>query len=320
MQRVAVVLGIFVAAAVFGFFPPAGSGVAGSTGGQLLVDRAGRRIETVRPFERIISLYPAHTENLFSLGLDREIIGVSPSETHPPAALEKPVFSYHDDPEKFLAARPDLVLIRPMIDRGYAALVRRLEKSGITVVSLQPATPDQMYRYWLALGRLTGRRAQAEKMVEDFKRQLREITVVTGAISPKKRVYFEAIGRQMKTFSPDSISMFVLCAAGGLNVAEDADPVRGTNIAAYGKERILSHADEIDVYIAQRGAMNRPTVASIASEPGFSAIDAVRGGRILIVDEAVVSRPTVRLLEGVRTIAGFLYTGLAGVPSGRGTP
>ena len=319
-RRAAIALRLLALAAVCLTAPLFRAGAAEPPVGDLVVDRAGRRIQMSRPFVRIVSLYPAHTENLFSLGLDREIIGVSASETHPAAALEKPVFSYHDDPEKFLAARPDLVLIRPMIDQGYAALVRRLEKSGITVVSLQPATPDQMYRYWEALGRLTGRRKQAAEMVDHFKRRLQEITAVTGSISPKQRVYFEAVGRRMKTFSPDSISMFVLRAAGGVNVADDADPVRGTNIAAYGKERILSHADEIDAYIAQRGAMNRPTVASIVDEPGFSAIEAVRKGRILIVDEAVVSRPTVRLLEGVRTIALFLYPHLPGNPFGGRTP
>lgn len=77
----------------------------------------GKKVSTERPFKRIISLYGAHTENLFSLGLDKEIVGVSVNENHPPCVLTKSVFSYHDDAEKFIAARPDLVLIRPMIAR-----------------------------------------------------------------------------------------------------------------------------------------------------------------------------------------------------------
>ena len=44
-------------------------------------------------------------------------------------AAGKTVFSYHDDPERFLGARPDLVLIRPMIARGYPRLVLRLKRS-----------------------------------------------------------------------------------------------------------------------------------------------------------------------------------------------
>lgn len=277
------------------------------TGPHSLTDAAGREVVVAKPYSRIVSLYSAHTENLFALGLDEAVIGVSPSETFPPRATERPVFSYHDDPEKFLAARPDLVLIRPMIDRGYAALVRRLEKSGIAVVSLQPRTPEEMYRYWEALGLLTGRRREAAEMTLAFQRRLEAVRSVTRTIEPRQRVYFEAIGRRMKTFAPDSIAAFVLASAGGINVASDAEPVRNTNIAAYGKERILSHADEIDVYLAQRGPMNRRSAADIRSEPGFSAIRAVREGRIFLVEEEVVSRPTPRLIEGICTIAGYLY-------------
>jgi iron complex transport system substrate-binding protein len=94
-----------------------------------IVDQAGRNIVVRTPFKRVISLYGAHTENLFSLGLMDKIIGVSPHENYPPQAGSKPVFSYHDDPEKFIAARPDLVLVRPMIDRGYPKFVSMLEQT-----------------------------------------------------------------------------------------------------------------------------------------------------------------------------------------------
>ena len=85
----------------------------------------GRRLSVAQPFTRIISLYAAHTENLFALGLDGGIIGVSRSETFPPRAKERPVFSYREDPERLLAARPDLVLTRPMIDGNGLASVER---------------------------------------------------------------------------------------------------------------------------------------------------------------------------------------------------
>ena len=110
---------------------PSASGQFRMVSDRVIVDQAGRKITVHEPFRRMISLYGAHTENLFSLGLNREIIGVSRHEAYPPEALEKPVFSYREDPEKFMGAAPDLVLIRPMIDRGYPQFVRRLEKSGI---------------------------------------------------------------------------------------------------------------------------------------------------------------------------------------------
>lgn len=278
-------------------------------GPDAVIDQSGRRILIKKPFGRVISLYGAHTENLFALGLDREIIGVSAHEDFPPAALGKPVFSYHDDPEKFLAARPDLVLIRPMIDRGHPQFVTMLENAGITIVSLQPANVDEIFVYWEIIGMLTGKHKEARGLIAGFKRSVAEFEALTGSRSGarRKRVYFEAIHSKMKTFTPDSMAIFALESAGGINVAADAEPVRNTNIAYYGKERILSRASQIDVYLAQFGSMNRPTVSMITAEPGFQVIKAVQRGQVYIVDERIVSRPTMRLLEGIYRIGQILY-------------
>jgi iron complex transport system substrate-binding protein len=273
------------------------------------IDQSGHTVVIKRPFNRIISLYPAHTENLFFLGLHKEIIGVSENEAYPPEAMEKPVFSYHDDAERLLAAKPDLVLIRPMIENAYPKLISKLREAGIEVVSLQPKTIDDMFVYWRELGMLTGREKQAEKMIERFREGFGKMASIVETIprSERKRVYFEAIHSRMKTFSPSSIAIFVLKSAGGINIAEDADTVGGTNIADYGKEHILSHADKIDVYLSQQGVMNHATAREIMEEGGFEAIKAVRDGKVYIVDEKIVSRPTPRLLEGIYEIARILY-------------
>nr|WP_319392330.1 ABC transporter substrate-binding protein [uncultured Desulfobacter sp.] len=279
-----------------------------SHAGHIVTDAGGRRIQINKPFFRIISLYGAHTRNLQTLGLDDEIIGICPMDRWD----GKPTFSYHDGLEKFLAARPDLVLIRPMIDRAYASLVKGMERSGIIVVSLQPGSVDEMFDYWLALGTLTGKINQARQMVTAFKADVAGILSVTRKLPDKKKVYFEAIHSRMKTFAHGSMAIFALETAGGVNIAQDAPSVRGTNIAFYGKERILSHAHGIDVFLAQKGAMNQPTIKMIKAEPGFDVIRAVKDDQIFIVDEKIVSRPTMDLLKGIHTIAEILYPGILG--------
>jgi iron complex transport system substrate-binding protein len=277
-----------------------------SYAGHVVTDAAGRIVQFDKPFTRIISLYGAHTRNLQTLELDGEIIGICPMDRW----AGKPTFSYHDGLEKFLAARPDLVLIRPMIDRAYASLVKGLERSGVVVVSLQPGSVDEMFDYWLDLGTLTGKINQAQQMVTAFKADVAGIVAVTRKLPDKKKVYFEAIHSRMKTFTHDSMAIFALETAGGVNIARDAPSVRGTNIAFYGKERILSHAHEIDVFLAQKGAMNQPTIYMIKAEPGFDVIRAVKEDQIFIVDEKIVSRPTMDLLKGIHTIAEILYPGI----------
>jgi iron complex transport system substrate-binding protein len=272
-----------------------------------IVDSRGRQIEIKTPFKRIISLYGAHTENLFSLGLKDEIIGVSINDSFPAQARDKLKFSFHDDPEKFIAHGPDLVLIRPMIDNGYPQFVQQLERYGITVVSLQPATIEEMYAYWLTLGRLSGRQDQAGKMVFDFQEKTAHIQKLTQGILEKKKVYFQAIHTRMKTFTPGSMPIFALETAGGLNVADDARASRNTNIAIYGKEQILAKASVIDVFLAQQGIMNPVEKEQILHEPGFQIIKAVKNRQIFLIDENIVSRPVPRLYQGIVTIGKLLY-------------
>jgi cobalamin transport system substrate-binding protein len=273
----------------------------------VITDAAGRAISFEQPFQRLISLYGAHTENLFKMGAEDLLIGVGRNDIYPPRVRSQPGFSYHDGPERFLAAAPDLVLIRPMIDRGYAPLIQRLEQSGITVVSLQPGTIEEMYAYWRTLGLLTGRTARAEAMMTAFQRAVVDFRALSAAVQLRKRVYFEAIHKRMKTFTPGSMPIFALETAGGVNVAADATQVRTTNIAYYGKERILSRAGEIDVYLAQTGAMNQPSLELIRAEPGYDMIKAVKDNQVFIIDEAIVARPTWRLLCGINTIGTLLY-------------
>ena len=270
------------------------------------VDSDGTAIFCTHPYKRIISLYPAHTTNLIALGLQKKIIAVGKNDEQIPGL---PEIRFQDDPERLLALNPDLVLIRPMISRSYPQLVAILKNNGVQVVSLQPAALPELYSYWQNLGKLGGTELAASKMVSTFKEKLSHLREELAAIpmDKRKKVYFESMHRQMKTFAPDSMAISVLEAAGGVDVAADAPQVRNTNIAAYGKERILAKAKDIDVYLAQRGPMNPVTVHDILTEPGFATIKAIQEKQVFLVDEAMVSRPTMELLQGISFVRSLLY-------------
>ena len=271
-----------------------------------ITDSDQRSLEFSQPFKRIISLYPGHTTNLLNLGLDQEIIAANSRDDRLPG---RPVIQYDEDPERFLALKPDLVLVRPMISRAYPDLVSILEKNKVRVVSLQPTDASELFAYWITLGKLTGREQQAQAMVESFKKEVAAITASWQKIPQEKRprVYFESIHGQMKTFAANSIAMFVLESAGGINIATDAERMRTTNIAAYGKERLLAKAGQIDFYLAEQGRMNQVSLDDIIKEPGFEVIKAVKNKQVFLVDEKMVSRPTMELLDGIRFVHSLLY-------------
>lgn len=274
-----------------------------------IVDQDGITITVGKPYKKIISLYPAHSENLFSLGLAEQVIGVSKNDTYPEAAKAKPRFDYRDDAEKIIAAQPDLVVVRPMISRSVPDLVSKLKLAGIQVVSLQPNTLEETFAYWRTLGALTGREQAAEKMIAEFTASLAAIKAVVATIpeGKRKRVYFEAIHSKMKTFAPSSMAIFALTQAGGINAGADADQVRDTNIAYYGTERLLAKANAIDIFLAQQGKMNPVTIQEIQAEPGFATIKAVKEHQVFLIDETLVARPTLRMIDGIIMIGRILY-------------
>jgi iron complex transport system substrate-binding protein len=280
--------------------------LVGSAVSKPIIDNDGKVFQADKTFSRIISLYGAHTRNLIDMGAGSQIVAIGRSDKQLP---NLPQLSFRDDAERLLALQPDLVLIRPMLSRSYPKMVEQLERNGVAVVSLQPTSVAEMFRYWESLGILSGHEAEARQMIGRFGAGLAEISLQVNYIPAEKRkqVYFESIHKRMKTFSPDSMAMFVLKSAGGLNVAEDAVQVRKSNIAAYGKERILAKADQIDVFLAQQGRMNQVSKKIIINEPGFQVIRAVREKQIFLVDEKLVSRPTMGLLEGIETVFEILY-------------
>ena len=271
-----------------------------------LTDSDSRTITFKKPFSRIISLYTAHTENLHALGLDTQVIAVSRGTNLYPTV---PRLSFRDDAERFLSLRPDLVLIRPMLSRSHPQIIKKLQQSGVTVVSLQPVTINGMFDYWKELGLLTGRNTQALRMIQEFQEKITAIKkqVAHIPVPERKKVYFESIHSKMKTFAPGSMALFCLETAGGINIAADAERVRNTNIAFYGKERIVSKADQIDVYLAQHGRMNPVTVEEIINTPGFQVIKAVKEHKVYLVEEKLVSRPVPDLITGIETIYSLLY-------------
>ncbi len=275
-----------------------------------ILDNSGQVVNFDQPFTRIISLYSAHTENLCRMGATDQLIGISSSDDYPLSVLEKKRYSYREDPEKFIAARPDLVLVRPMIARSYPQFIKKLNQAGIRVISLQPGSIEELFDYWKTLGLLAGKTHEAKEMTASFKKGIAGIAEklknVPDELRPK--VYFESIHSKMKTFSATGIAMYVLEQAGGINIATDAIQVRKTNIAAYGKERILSNASEIDIFLAQKGRMNPVTIQTIVNEPGFKAIKAVEQGRVYLIEEPLVSRPTFRILEGVEKLNTIFFS------------
>lgn len=259
-----------------------------------------------KSFNRIISLYPAHTEVILDMGGKDKLVGTVKEEGlfENTEGIKK--FSYSDSLEKFLALKPDLVLIRPMYRQKNKNLFSRLEKMGITVVSLQPVTYSELERYWTDLSLLIGKKDEGKRYLKKYQNGLKTIESSNGK---RKKVFFEArMQNGLYTASESSIAHFIIEKAGGDMVAgEEARMRKGKSVLApVNMEYLLSQGKDIEVYLAQEGRMNSRSIESIMKTPGYNSIKAINSGEVYLMKEASFSRPTIKILDTMREIKKIL--------------
>ena len=110
--------------------------------------------------QRIVSLAPSNTEILYALGLENRIVGVTDYCNYPPAASDVPKVGGYStiSIERVLAADPDLVFAAM---GNTEDVVNHLRSLGLTIVSLNPETIDDVLYDVELLGRATGQAEQA---------------------------------------------------------------------------------------------------------------------------------------------------------------
>jgi len=271
-----------------------------------IISESGKIVDLTKPHTRIISLYGAHTDVLVSIGAKENLIGVEKSSSD----LGIEVFSFKDSVEKFISAKPDLILVRPMIRDRFSGLIRSLNNANITVVTIKPKKFEEIDNYWMTLGKLSGHENESVQYIKDFYIDLAELKNKADSIPIEKRktVFFEARHKNNQTTSLEGIPSYILKVLNIENIAYDAVPTKkGSSVANFPKELLLSRGEKIDIYISQYGAMNRSTIDIIKKAAGYNAIRAVRENKIYIIDEYDVSRPTGGLLEGIKKIGHIVY-------------
>ncbi len=258
-------------------------------------------------YNRIISLYPGHTDNIIALGGTPKLVGVSQNDDKDtlPAL---PRFSGKSGAEEMLALKPDLVLTRGLAERQNPQLRSVLERAGVKVISIEPPQWDEFSSYLKDLSALIGTNPQA---AEAKLKKIKDTIAKAAAKQSKGKkpgVFIEATAKELHTCSPDSWAAKLVELAGGKNAAPDAAPLRaGSAIAPWGLERIMKSASQgaIDVYIVQQGAMNASTPADVKARPWFSAL---KKTKLAAVPEGELSRPSLLGLEaGGKRLVKIFY-------------
>ncbi|MFL5621900.1 MAG: ABC transporter substrate-binding protein [Gemmatimonadaceae bacterium] len=244
---------------------------------------------------RIVSLNPATTEILFTLGAGSRVIGRTKYDLWPDSARLVPALGDGISPnvEAVLGSRPDLVLLYASQDNRAAA--GRFRAAGINTVSLKVDHISDFRRTTEMLGAILHDSARAKTVIDSVETTLRRVQIATRAL-PRPRVFWHIWDAPLITVGSGSFMTELVDIAGGRNVYADITGPSGQisleDVARRNPDFILA---------GPIGAKQ------IASDPRWRIVRAAREKKVLVVDTLLVARPSVRLGEAAVSLAKLLH-------------
>ncbi len=253
---------------------------------------------------RIVSTAPANTETLFALGVGDRVVGVTSLDDYPPevAAIAK-IGDFQANTEAVMALSPDLVV-------GYSGNEEALapvQAAGAPVLILNPMTLEQIYANITTVGAATGATGAAADLVESMKAEIREVSEAAMAAGESPTVFY-ALDNTLWTAGPGSFVDELLTLVNAINVASAAgvDSAAAQAYYQFAPEQLV--AADPDVILLPGSVYT--TSDEFTSDPRFAGLTAVKEGRVVVVDDVLITRPGPRIGEGLKILAEAIHPGV----------
>ena len=263
-----------------------------------ITDDASRTVTIDAEPKRIVSLAPANTEIVYSLGIIDRLVGVTTWDDYPAQVKDIAKVGDFTTPniEAIAGAQPDVILLTGGVQ---ADVLSKLEAVGAKVIVIDPQDLSGVFRAIETVGRATGTSDKAEEVSTKMTADLAEITAKLKGVTPTS-AFIEIGWNPLFTAGPGTLLDDLMTTAGGANVVKEKGYV------GYSVEQLVT--DQPDVYLGTLSSI--VDAKTLAKRPGYSAISAVKSGRAFSLDDNLVSRPGPRVVEGVREIAAALHPDL----------
>ncbi|GAA3707689.1 ABC transporter substrate-binding protein [Streptomyces tremellae] len=310
LPRALAAVAAVLAAAVLGGCGSGGSGggaesatpaaSAGPSFPVTVVPQNGRVTLGHRP-ERIVSLSPTATEDLYAVGAGKQVVAVDANSDHPSNAPVTSLSGLTPNIEAIAKHRPDLVVASQ--DSG--GLVSGLRKLGVPVL-IEPAaaTVDDAYAQIGQLGLATGHGPQAAHTVAGMKSAIAATVKRTGAHHTGLTYYWELGAAPYYSATSSTFVGQVASLFGLKNIADKADKASDGGYPQLSQEYIVSARPQL-IFLTDNGPSDGgQSPKTVAARPGWSGIPAVREKRVFGLDDDVASRWGPRLPQLVAEIAG----------------
>lgn len=273
----------------------------------ILRDDWGRECRVLGAAQRIISLSPANTEIVFTLGLGDRLIGVTSYCNYPEEAQTKEKVGNvtEIDLERVVRLEPDLVLAGSLTPRE---LVDKLEELGIRVFVLDAHTIEEVFEDIRKVAILAGIEDEGEEFVKILKDELTQITqkVIMLPAEQKPRLLHVIWHDPIWTAGRNTFIDEFIRLGGGVNVVSDLEGYITLSL-----EELLRRNPDIITVVSTHGS-EAISYNFFLSDERLQAVRAIRERKVFLVDSDLVSRPGPRVIEALAVFARILHPEIFG--------
>lgn len=235
-------------------------------------------------YERIVSLSPLLTENMYLLGMGDSLAGNTVYCNRPAEARDKvKVGSMQElSIEKIVALRPQLILASNLTPPPQ---IEKLQRLGYQVETFrQPASFADICAHFLRLGQVLGKNEQAETLVSQAREKVAAVRQAV-ATQPRPKVFFQVGAHPLFSSVKSSFTNDYIELAGGINIAGEL------RSGAMKMEQVMALDPDL-IIIAVMGTEHGVGAREKLHWLEYPAIGAVRSGRVHVLDPDLVCSPS----------------------------
>lgn len=243
--------------------------------------------------QRIVSLVPSVTENLFALGIGDRVVGVTSWCDYPAEAATKTVIgdAFNLNLELLLSLEPDLVVGDANLVAG---TIETLEGFGLSVLVVEPTNLREIRESLVQLGVAVGAPEKGRELAAAMEKRQKELVARVG-LTKAVRVFVEIWNEPLMTAGPGSFIDELIVLAGGENIAQDADNPWPT----FSEELVIDRDPQVVI-------LTGFNLDEVLKRSAWQEITALKNEAVFEVDPDLYARTTPRLLDALEEMISIL--------------
>lgn len=260
-----------------------------------VIDDSGANVVLARPAQRIVSLAPHLTEQLYAIGAGERIVGTTEHADYPPSARAIPrvARAHAISVEGIAALQPDLIVTW---GSGFPAeTVEPLRRLGVPVFVNEPRTLANVASSMRRLGVLTG--LDGGPAAARFSARLDELRAAHAA-QPPVRVFYQVWAEPLMTLTSRHVISEAIKLCGGRNVFADVPGISPTVSA----EAVIA-ADPQLIATAEPGAR---AGGALDYWKRFDTLSATRLDQFATLDADRINRQGPRLPDEIAVLCAAI--------------